>query len=152
MATEQAFEVKGYKLSADRLYDPVTHLWVEPRHDELVRIGFDPLGRETLGDVVQVTFEAVGATVRRGEPFGSVEAAKFVGPLVAPLSGVLRDHNEALLADPGLLNEDPSTHWLVQLEPANEVELEGLLQGEAGVAPWFAAEVDRYRSQGAIAE
>lgn len=150
MASSQAFELLGYRLEADRGYDPETHLWVHRCGPADVRVGFDPLGRETSGDIVAISFVAVGTRVDRGGELGSLEAAKFVGPLIAPVAGIVRVHNQAVVADPGLLNEDPMAHWLVELELDGEPA--GLLHGEADVAGWFAAEVARFRAQGAIAE
>lgn len=150
--TGQGFDVQGYSLASDRLYDRDTHMWVEPRGESRVRIGFDPLGSETLGDVVQLSFEPVGAEVGRGGTGGQVEAAKFVGPLVVPVSGLIVAHNDEVLREPGLVNEDPGAHWLLELEPTDRGELSSLLCGEAEVSEWFAAEVERFRSRGAIAE
>jgi hypothetical protein len=49
---ESWFEVDGYRLRADRYYDAERHLWVELRPGTLLaRVGFDPLGRETSGDI-----------------------------------------------------------------------------------------------------
>lgn len=152
MAVGQIFDVAGYELRADRSYDPDTHLWVELRPAGRARIGFDPLGRETCGDVVQVSFERPGSTVRRGEPFGNVEAAKFVGPLLSPLTGTLAAVNQELVGNPGLVNEAPDLHWLVELEDWDQSEAASLLHGEQPVSEWFAAEVERFRSRGAIAE
>jgi len=145
-------EVLGYRLAADRGYDPVTHMWVHwawPAQPDRVRVGFDPLGRETSGDVVAISFVSVGTRVERGGEFGSLEAAKFVGPLLAPVAGVVAAHNADVLADPGQLNVDPLEHWLVELEGAEPADL---LEDEAEIGEWFAAEVERFRAQGAIAE
>lgn len=146
------FDVAGYELVADRRYDPATHMWVELDSEGLVLIGLDPLGRETSGDVVALSLRDPGTAVRRGEPFGDLEAAKFVGPLIAPVSGTVAACNEAVLCDPGVLNVDPASNWLVALDGVDAAELDGMLRGEAEVAPWFAAEVQRFRTQGAIAE
>lgn len=146
------FDVAGYELRADRRYDPDTHMWVDVGADGHLRIGLDPLGRETSGDVVALSLREPGTAVRRGQPFGDLEAAKFVGPLIAPVSGTVSACNQTVLADPGLLNVDPASHWLVTVDPLDIAELDGLLRGEAEVAPWFRAEVARFRTQGAIAE
>lgn len=151
--TEQWIEVAGYRLDAGRYYDANSHLWVEVSvGNDLARVGFDPLGRETTGDVVEVSFVAAGTAVRRGDAFGTIEAAKYVGPLEAPVSGVVADGNQEVLGRPGLLNEDPNQAWLVAVELADKSELAQLLTGEDQLRPWFAAEVERYRRQGAVAE
>jgi len=146
-------EVGGYRLRVDRYYDADRHLWVELQPGTgWVRVGFDPLGRETSGDIVEVSLGDVGAHVNRGEPFGNVEAAKFVGPLQAPLSGVVRSRNAQVLNRPGVLNEDPNAAWLVELEMTDGSELDQLLTGEDDVRRWFAAEIERFKQQGAVAE
>lgn len=146
------FDVAGYELVADRRYDPDTHMWVDLDGQGLALIGLDPLGRETSGDVVALSLREPGTAVRRGEPFGDLEAAKFVGPLITPLSGTIVACNESVLYEPGILNVDPASNWLVALEGFDAAELDGMLRGESEVAPWFAGEVERFRTQGAIAE
>jgi glycine cleavage system H protein len=150
---ENWFEVGGYRLRSDRYYDAERHLWVELQPESTVaRVGFDPLGRETSGDIVEVSLAGLGEQVDRGEPFGNVEAAKFVGPLQAPVSGVVRGRNAKVLSRPGVLNDDPNEAWLVELEMADSSELSQLLTGEEQLRSWFAAEIERYRRQGAVAE
>jgi glycine cleavage system H protein len=118
----------------------------------VARVGFDPLGRETSGDIVEISLAQVGEHVNRGEPFGNVEAAKFVGPLQAPVSGVVSAHNAQVVSRPGVLNDDPNEYWLVELDMADSSELLQLLTGEDQLRSWFAAEIERYRQQGAVAE
>jgi glycine cleavage system H protein len=150
---ESWFDVGGYRLRADRHYDADRHLWVELQPGtRLARVGFDPLGRETSGDIVEVSLGEVGVQVNRGDPFGNVEAAKFVGPLQAPVSGVVRGRNTQVLSRPGVLNEDPNSSWLVELEMTDGSELDQLLTGEKDVRRWFAAEIERFKRQGAVAE
>lgn len=150
---DNGFEVGGYRLRADRYYDAERHLWVElqPRSG-LVRVGFDPLGRETSGDIVEVSLGEVGERVNRGEPFGNIEAAKFVGPLQAPVSGVVCGRNAQVLSRPGVLNDDPNEAWLVELDMSDSSELSSLLTGEDQLRTWFAAEIERFKQQGAVAE
>jgi glycine cleavage system H protein len=146
------FDVAGYELVADRRYDPDTHMWVDLDSAGLALIGLDPLGRETSGDVVALSLRDVGTAVERGQPFGDLEAAKFVGPLIAPLSGTIVACNETVLSEPGVLNVDPAGKWLVAMDGVDVTQLDRMLRGESEVAPWFAAEVERFRTQGAIAE
>lgn len=153
------FEIAGYELVADRLYDARTHMWVElqPGCHEAgcrARVGLDPLGRETSGDVVALSLQPGGTELRRGDAFGDLEAAKFVGPLICPATGVVSAVNSDVLADPGVLNRDRVGLWLVELalEPSASAELDELLTGADVLGPWFEAEVERFRTQGAIAE
>ncbi len=156
MMTPTLIEIGGYRLAAGRHYDRETHLWVEKgdaaEGTGAARCGFDPLGSETSGDVVAVSFEPAGKRIERGEAFGSLEAAKFVGPLIAPLSGTIRAHNEAVLFRPGLINQDPLESWLVEIEPDRlEDELPLLLHDAGEVRAWFEGEVERFQQQGMVA-
>jgi glycine cleavage system H protein len=150
---DRPIEIEGYTLALDRAYHPDNHLWVLQLDDTRARIGMDPLGIETSGTLAQLAFEPVGTSVVRGEPFGSLEAAKFVGPLVAPVSGTIAVSNDDALADPSLVERDPfGRGWLVELTcPALGEELADLVGGEA-VRPWFEARLADYRLRGVIAE
>jgi glycine cleavage system H protein len=151
--SERWFDSSGYRLAADRLYHPELHFWIQLQGASgRARVGFDPLGRETRGDVVELSLAEVGQRIDQGRSFGSLEAAKFVGPLEAPVSGVVTAVNGEVLANPGSLNDDPNLAWLVEVELTNPSELDRLLRGEERVRPWFAAEVERYRREGAVAE
>lgn len=146
-------EIAGFALDPALRYDELTHMWVQERDGGLVRVGFDPLGRETSGDVVAISLAPVGSAVERGGSFGDIEAAKLVGPLLSPLAGTIATRNEEVLRDPGAVNADPFEAWLVELRPGpgSDAALAAMHTG-AGLADWFAAEVRRFREKGMIAE
>ncbi|MHB1569219.1 MAG: glycine cleavage system protein H [Solirubrobacteraceae bacterium] len=150
--TKGRFTVDGYELAADRRYEPDTNLWVQELGDGQAIVGFDPLGAETTGDIVAISFVAVGTVVARGEPLATVEAAKFVGPLVAPVGGVVAASNAGVASAPGAINRDPLATWLVELKEVDDADLGRLLHGEEQVAAWFAAAVQRFRRDGVIAQ
>lgn len=153
MRTKALFEVGHYWLDDHLHYDEATHLWVGMETPREAQCGMDPLGSETVGDIVAISFEPPGAKVTRGQVFGSLEAAKFVGPLIAPVSGRITAHNEAVLAHPGLVNQDPLQNWLIRLELADaDRELPLLLHGQERVTAWFDAEWKRFKQRGMIAE
>ncbi|HET9719637.1 MAG TPA: glycine cleavage system protein H [Solirubrobacteraceae bacterium] len=151
MSTVGHFMVDGYELALDRLYDPESNLWVAPV-DGAARIGFDPLGAETTGDIVAISFPEIGTRIVRGQLLATVEAAKFVGPLLAPISGTLVAVNEALLRRPGVINAEPLATWVVELNELDPAELEALLAEEGQITRWFSAAVARFRRAGAIAQ
>jgi glycine cleavage system H protein len=95
----------------------------------------------------------VGENLKRGDAFGSLEAAKFVGPLTSPLSGTVTATNDAVVADPALVERDPyGAGWLVELTLADPAELRELVSGADVIPVWFAAEVEDYRLKGVLAE
>jgi glycine cleavage system H protein len=146
-------DVAGFGVALDRAYDPSGHFWVAMLSDDKVRIGMDALGVETSGTLAQLAFLPIGEFLKRGEPFGSLEAAKFVGPLTSPLSGTLTATNEAVAADPALVERDPyGAGWLIELDLADTAELRDLISGADLIRVWFEAEVEDYRMKGVLAE
>ncbi|GAB90787.1 glycine cleavage system protein H [Gordonia rhizosphera] len=143
-------ELGGYEIRLDRRYHPDTHLWVQEVGDGRVRVGFDALTADTYGALAQLVMSPAGSAVGRGDEFGSLEAAKFVGPLTAPVSGVIAAVNAEVLADPETVLRDPYGHgWLAEFTVADGVG--DLLEGEAA-REWFADEVAAYRDKGLVAE
>ncbi|MEY3735716.1 MAG: glycine cleavage complex lipoylprotein [Cyanobacteriota bacterium] len=110
----------------DRRYTD-SHEYVQPEAEH-VRIGITAFAVEQLGDIVFVELPEVGATLQQGQSFGSVESVKAVEDLIAPISGIVERRNEAILASPEELQNDPHHEgWLLQLRPADPAQLEALL-------------------------
>ena len=140
----------SFDVPADRHYDGEHHLWALREEDTgPVRVGIDALGLAELGHLAFVALDALGTTVRRGEPIGTLEAEKMTARLVAPVSGTLVERNEEVLRDPQLVNRDPhGDGWLIAIDPTSwETEVEELISGDA-IGPWVEAETARFRSEG----
>lgn len=154
MTTDSALvQILGYPLALDRRYQPDTHMWVLPAGPGLVRVGMDPLGVETSGTLAQLSFEPAGTALAAGRPFGQLEAAKFVGPLVSPVAGTLAAVNGAVAADPGLAEHDPfGAGWLIEVSLAGAGEAPGLLSDREEITAWFTGKVEEYRLKGVLAE
>ncbi|WP_249012104.1 glycine cleavage system protein H [Conexibacter sp. DBS9H8] len=144
--------VAGYTLDPALRYEPATNVWVADLGDGRVRVGLDPLGAETSGDIVAVSFAASGAALAAGEAMAIIEAAKFVGPLAAPVPGRLAAVNPAVIDAPGQINADPYGAWLAELDGVPADRLAALVGGEAAITAWFADAVARFRAEGAIAQ
>jgi glycine cleavage system H protein len=94
------------------------HEWVQPSGDNL-RIGITDYAQEALGDIVFVTLPAIGTEVAAGQSMGEVESTKSVSDVYAPLAGVITATNDALEANPELVNTDPyGEGWMVEIAPA----------------------------------
>jgi len=95
---------------------------------ELVRIGLSAFAIDQLGDIVFVELPDVGASLTAGQSFGSVESVKAVEDLLAPVGGVVEARNEAVLASPEELQNDPyGEGWLLLVRPGNPAELDALM-------------------------
>ena len=94
------------------------HEWVQVVGDHL-RIGITDYAQEALGDIVFVTLPAVGTELTAAQSFGEVESTKSVSDVYAPLAGTVTARNEALDANPELVNSDPyGEGWMVEIAPA----------------------------------
>ena len=99
---------------------------------ERLRLGISAFAVDQLGDIVFVELPEVGAALRQGASFGSVESVKAVEDLLAPVSGVVEARNEAVLANPEELQNDPyGEGWLLLVKPADPAQLEGLMDAVA---------------------
>jgi len=98
------------------------------REGDLVRLGISSFAVDQLGDIVFVELPEVGASLARGTSFGSVESVKAVEDLMAPVSGTVEARNEAVLASPEELQNDPyGEGWLLLVRLATPDELEALM-------------------------
>ena len=97
---------------------------------------------------------AKGTELTAGRPFGQLEAAKFVGPLISPVSGAVLTVNAEVASDPGLAERDPyGAGWLIEASTsATSPEQSPLLTEPAEITAWFTARVAHYRLNGLIAQ
>ena len=145
--------VRGFPLALDRSYHPASHMWVKLTAPGRARIGMDSLSVETSGTLAELSLPAPGVALAAGQPFGQLEAVKFVGPLTSPVSGTVLTCNAAAAADPGLVERDPfGDGWLIEAELADAGELDALLSDPEEITAWYAASIEEYRLSGAIAE
>ena len=74
----------------------------------------------------------VGASLSKGDSFGSVESVKAVEDMYAPIDGEVVQRNEAVLASPEELQNDPHGEgWLLVIRPGNASQMESLLDAAA---------------------
>jgi glycine cleavage system H protein len=107
------------------------HEWVHVNGD-IATIGVTDFAQRELGDIVFVEIESVEETLDREEVFGSVEAVKTVSDLFMPIAGEVLEFNEALEADPELVNNDPyGEGWMIKVKMSDVSEIENLLSDEA---------------------
>jgi glycine cleavage system H protein len=95
--------------------------------DGVVTVGITGYATEQLGDVVFVELPAAGKKVEAGKAFGVVEAVKTVSDLYAPVSGEVVAVNDALGANPALVNQEPyGEGWMIgssRADPADHGKL-----------------------------
>lgn len=95
------------------------HMWVHPEGAEGV-LGVTPYAQDKLGEVSLLDLPPVGTTIKRGEPFGTIESAKVASDLIAPIDGEIVAVNAKLSEDPWLVNDEPfGNGWIVRVRIKN---------------------------------
>jgi len=128
--------IEGYEI-LEGLYYSKDWMWIKIE-DGKVRIGVTDYAQKQMREIVFAELPSVGAQVRKGEPFGTLESVKAVSDLVSPLTGRVVEVNERASGSPEVINEDPyGEGWLIVIEPANlEEELKTLMNFEQAVE-WY---------------
>jgi len=137
--------VRGCNIPADRYYWIEKHVWVRDDGDDLLTLGITDPAQHLAARVVAVTVKKVGKVLERGQSVATVESGKWVGPVPTPVNGEVVAVNEALAADPTLLNSDPyETGWIARLKASRwSVQRAELATGEHGVAEYGAFLADQ---------
>ena len=95
-------------------------------------VGITDYAQQELGDVVFAELPRVGAQVKSGESFGTVESVKAVSEIFAPVSGEITEINSALVDSPEKLNHDPhGSAWLVKIRLSDPQEVAHLMDAAA---------------------
>jgi len=133
--------VRGCDLPEDLYYLIEKHVWVRKLDGNLVRLGMTSVAAKLSGgslNAVTVSARKIGSEVAQGKSVATLESSKFVGPVPAPVSGVLVRGNERLEAEPNLAASDPyGQGWIAEVEATNwDAEVSGLATGAEGVAAY----------------
>ncbi|MGN6302659.1 MAG: glycine cleavage system protein GcvH [Angustibacter sp.] len=116
----------------DDLSYTAEHEWVRRGDDGSVRVGITAYAQDALGDVVFVTLPEVGSDVTPGSACGEVESTKSVSDIFAPVAGTVSARNDALDANPELVNSDPyGQGWMFEVRPSDPSALDGLMDAAA---------------------
>ncbi|MGR3271200.1 glycine cleavage system protein GcvH [Thalassococcus profundi] len=83
------------------------HEWLRVEDGDVVVVGITEHAAEQLGDVVFVELPEVGTTVTKDEEVVVIESVKAASDILAPIDGEVVEVNEALVDEPGKVNDDP---------------------------------------------
>ncbi len=97
-----------------------THEWADLEDDGLVWVGISDHAQEALGDVMFFQAPKLGQQVKQGEAIAVIESVKAASDIHAPVSGEIVALNEAVDANPELVNQSPYAIWLFKIKPSSE--------------------------------
>lgn len=109
----------GYKYTKD-------HEWIELAGDR-GKVGITDYAQQQLGDVVYVELPEIGAKLKQGQSFGTIESVKAVSELYAPVSGEVVEVNNPLKDKPESINGNPHASWMVVIKLSQPDEAGTLL-------------------------
>jgi glycine cleavage system H protein len=103
------------------------HEYVAVEND-IATVGISDYAQEKLGDIVFVELPEVGKTLSKGQEAAVVESVKAASEVYAPVSGEVIEINEAIVANPELVNDSPEENaWFLKIRMSNPRELDGLM-------------------------
>ena len=109
-----------------------SHEWVRDNGDGTVTVGITDHAQDLLGDVVYIELPDVGAETTASEQFSLVESVKAASDIYAPVAGEIVGANEALEADPALVNTDPHGEgWIFKIKVSDLAEVAALMDADA---------------------
>jgi glycine cleavage system H protein len=138
--TESKYQ--GVLLPLTGLWVSSTHSWARIENDGRADVGVDDLVPRVLGTVKSIELPAVGTHVEQGAPLFSVVSEGRRLDIKAPVSGVVSGVNDAVAANPSLVNQGPYG-WVVRLAEASKTTERSLLKHGAAMRRWFREDVDR---------
>ena len=107
------------------------HEWLRIDGD-VATVGITNYAQEQLGDVVFVELPKIGRKVKKAEAAAVVESVKAASDVYSPLTGEIVAANDALVADPALVNSDPMHGtWFFKIKLTDASELAGLMDEAA---------------------
>ncbi len=107
------------------------HEWLKIDGD-VATVGITDYAQTQLGDVVFVELPKVGRQLKKAEAAAVVESVKAASDVYAPITGEIVAINDALAAEPSLVNTDPAGGaWFFKIKIANTGELDGLMDEAA---------------------
>jgi glycine cleavage system H protein len=106
-----------------------SHEWVHIESG-VATVGISDHAQSELGDVIFIELPAVGAVLKAGDRFGTIESVKAASDLYAPVGGTVTGVNDQLADAPERVNADPyGEGWMIRL---NHVDDNAALLDEAG--------------------
>ena len=101
-----------------------THEWLR-LDGETAAVGISDHAQAELTDVVYVELPKAGAKVAAAQQVCVIESVKAASDIYSPISGTIVAVNDALTANPALLNTDPyGEGWIfkITVEAGEEIE------------------------------
>ena len=107
------------------------HEWLKPEGDEIV-VGITEHAANELGDIVFIELPEEGTTVSKDDEIVVIESVKAASDIMAPVDGEITEVNDAIVDEPGKVNEDPmGDAWFFKIKPSDPSQMDELMDEAA---------------------
>ena len=107
------------------------HEWLR-KDGDLVIVGITAHAAEALGEIVFVELPDVDNEVAKDDDVVVIESVKAASDILAPLDGEIVEVNEALVENPGMINDDPQEGaWIFKMKLSDPSEMDALMDEDA---------------------
>ena len=107
-----------------------THEWVRIA-GEYATVGITDHAQHELTDIVFVELPQMGRKLKAGESCAVVESVKTASDIYTPVSGEITAINDAVVANPALVNTDPyGEGWFFKVKLSSPDEAQKMLNAE----------------------
>lgn len=107
------------------------HEWLEADGD-IVTVGISIHAAEQLGDVVFVELPDVGTAVSKDDEVVVIESVKAASDILAPIDGEIVEVNEAIVSEPGKVNDDPEGEaWFFKIKAEDLSQMDDYMEEPA---------------------
>lgn len=107
------------------------HEWLREEGDAVV-VGITEHASEQLGDIVFVELPEVGTEVSKDDEVVVIESVKAASDILAPIDGEITEINEAIVDEPGKVNDDPmGDAWFFKIKPSDPGQMDDYMDEAA---------------------
>ncbi len=107
------------------------HEWLDEQGD-IVTVGITTHAAEELGDIVFVELPEVGTEVTKDDEIVVIESVKAASDILAPIDGEIVEVNEAIVEEPGKVNEDPEgAAWFFKIKASDPSQMDEMMDEAA---------------------
>ena len=110
----------------ERLYSTY-HLWLKEIEECKFKIGITNYILDDMLSFESINLIEIGAQLREGDVFGTLENSDTVYELTMPVDGEIIDVNFQIESNLDELEKDPLNSWLIKVKLADEYQIYELL-------------------------
>ncbi len=142
---EEPMNIAGYEFPDDLYFDK-NHAWARVEGN-IITQGYTEFAQKLAKEIQYVEIPKAGRAVTQGQAVMSIESGKWVGRVMAAVSGKLTAVNEELEFSPSLINESPyDKGWLIKIEASNPDEIKSMWRAnDPALAALINGDVAKYK-------